>query len=154
MSRPKSDEVTRRNQEMVAFYQAQLPSPPPLRVIGERFGMSPVLVAHVLRVHGAQRPDGGRRERTRMEDLKPISSLHAVIGAAIGRAIDQRGDVNRTATAMRLRLSTPRLTAILLGVADPTLSEMVSLAELTGKPLTEFLLECQTNVNRARVTPT
>jgi DNA-binding XRE family transcriptional regulator len=103
--------------------------------LGVEFGLATVTCRKITKKAGLSEKDRDKPRQwgTRaMVELRPISTLHAQIGHDVSRHRSLKLGVTRAWFAKNVRVSRRRLTEIEAGVHDPSLSELLRLAEALG----------------------
>lgn len=106
-----------------------------LQKIADRYGMSRQNVQKILDAFGVLKMDRVPTKRNRsLADLRAISTLHVRIGHHISYARHFTLKMSVDEFAMKVRLTRQRLRKIEVGVEDPTLGELVRIADALNEP--------------------
>ena len=130
------DRTLERNRKVVEAFQAE-----PLgsrEALARRFGVSPQVLDRILKDAGTGPPQ--RRPRIKLIDMPPLSDLHWALGAVLDEHLRKLHAGKLTDHAFGSGVgSTQRLSMLLLGVQDITLTELQRLAAYVGSTPGEIL---------------
>lgn len=107
--------------------------------ISRERGLSRDWVRKILRKQGITAETRRKKVREPEESVKALSNMHARIGHDISYYRTTELDLDRLQLAKKAELSVHRVTALEMGRYDPTLGELVRLANAVGKPLKDLL---------------
>jgi len=111
------------------------------KALGAEFGLSVQTTRKITKAAGLAEKDRvvkSRRGNRAMVELRPVSSLHAQIGHDVAHHRGMKLGVTRSWFAKKVSVSQRRLMEIEAGVCDPSLGELLRLAEALGSSVDQL----------------